>query len=305
MTGPVTWTGIFPAALTMFDASGRLDEAATGAHVDRLIADGAHGIVVGGTSGEFVTLDEAERRRVIEVGVAAARGRVPVIAGTGYASTRATIRLTAEAAETGAAGAIVILPYYLLPTEAEVVEHFRAVGRAASIPIMVYNNPANSGAPALSAPRLRELYEAGWAHAVKSTFPTVHQMHELRAEVDPAFRVFYGSFQAPLEGLAGGAHGWISGILNVATADAVALWDAMAASNLELARTIWRRILPFKLLYTRGQLGPASDLATYRAILRLRGHDGGYCRAPLLELSADQVARLQAILQPLGLVPGG
>ena len=304
MNGPIDWAGIYPAALTMFDGAGRLDEDATAAHLDRLIADGAHGVVVAGTSGEFVTLDEAERQRVIEVGVAAARGRVPVIAGTGWASTRATIALTEFAASAGAAGAIVILPYYLRPTEAEVMAHFREVGRASPIPVMIYNNPANSGAPPLSAPRIRELYEAGFAHAVKSTFPTVHEVQELRAEIDDGFRVFYGSFQAPLEGMAGGAHGWISGILNVATADAVALWNAMAASDLSLARTIWRRILPLKLLYTRGQLGGAGDLATYRAILRLRGFDGGHCRAPLLDLTEDQVARLRAILAPLGLVPG-
>ena len=304
MIGPIDWAGIFPASLTMFDADGDLDEGATAAHIERLISDGAHGVVAGGSSGEFITLTEAERRRVIDIAVAAARGRVPVIAGTGYASTRATIELTAYAASAGAAGAIVILPYYLRPTEDEVMEHFRDVGREAPLPIMVYNNPANSGAPPLGVPQLRELYEAGHASAVKSTFPTVNQVHELRAEVDDGFRVFYGSFDAPLEGMAGGAHGWISGILNVATADAVALWNAMQASDLDLARSIWRRILPLKLLYTRQQLGPVSDLASYRTILRLRGFEGGHSRLPLRDLSRAQVVRLREILEPLGLVPG-
>ena len=129
MVDPVTWSGIFPAALTMFHADGRLDEAATAAHVDRLIADGAHGIVVAGTSGEFVSLDEAERRRIIDVGILAARGRVPVIAGTGYASTRATIALTEYAATAGAAGAIVILPYYQRPTARKCSMTSATVGR--------------------------------------------------------------------------------------------------------------------------------------------------------------------------------
>jgi 4-hydroxy-tetrahydrodipicolinate synthase len=303
MTERLDWQGIYPAALTMFDAEGRLDEEATAAHLDRLIGAGANGLVVGGTSGEFVSLTDPERQRLIDVAVGAARGRVPVIAGTGWFSTAETIRLTRYAASAGASGAIVILPYYQKPTVPEIMEHFRAVGRSSPIPIMIYNNPANSGAPPLEAPHIRELYEGGFAQAVKSTFPTVHQVHELRAEVDDGFRVFYGSFMAPLEGMAGGAHGWISGILNVATADAAELWRAMQASDLDRARAAWRRILPVKYLYTRQPLGPASDLAIYRAMLRLRGQVAGYCRAPLLDLTPNQVDRLRELLEMSGLVP--
>lgn len=301
MPARIDWAGIYPAALTMFDATGRLDEASTAAHIERLLENGAHGVVIAGTSGEFVTMDDADRQRTIEVAVKAVRGRVPVIAGTGYVSTAATIRLTEYAASVGADGAIVILPYYQRPTVEEVMEHFREVGRASPIPIMIYNNPVNSGAPALSALQIRELYEAGFAQAVKSTFPTVHQVHEVRAETDDGFRAFYGSFMAPLEGMAGGAHGWISGILNVVTADAVELWAAMQVGDLVRARETWARILPIKLLYTRQPLGPTSDLAIYRGILRLRGEQGGYCRAPLLDLTTEQMQRLRTLLEPDGL----
>jgi 4-hydroxy-tetrahydrodipicolinate synthase len=303
MATQIEWAGIFPAALTMFDDAGHLDEEATAAHLDRLVRDGAHGVIVAGTSGEFIGLDERERRRVIELGVEVVRKRVPVIAGTGWFSTSATIAQTAHAAAAGADGAIVILPYYQRPSPVEVLEHYREVGRASPIPIMVYNNPANSGAPALEPAQIRELYEGGYAHAIKSTFPTVHQVHELRAEIDDGFRVFYGSFMAPLEGLAGGAHGWVSGILNVATTDAIDLWTAMRAGDLEAARAAWQRILPIKLLYTRQLLGPVSDLAIYRGILRLRGQAAGYCRAPLLDLSPDQTERLRVLLERDALVP--
>jgi 4-hydroxy-tetrahydrodipicolinate synthase len=296
--GHITWAGIFPAALTMFDRDGRLDEDATARHIDRLIGDGAHGVVVAGTSGEFIGLDDEERRRIVDLAVATAAGRVPVIAGTGHYSTRETIRLTEYAGRAGADGAIVILPYYQRPTEAEVFAHFEAVGHASPIPVMIYNNPTNSGAPSLEAPRIRELYEAGLAHSVKSTFPTVHQVHELRAEMDDGFRVFYGSFNAPLEAFAGGAHGWVSGILNVVTRDAVDLWTAMGEGDLTRARAAWLRILPVKLLYTRSRLGPVSDLAIYRAMLRLRGEHGGYCRPPLLDLSEAQLEQLRRILEP-------
>jgi len=297
MTARVDWAGIYPASLTMFTASGDLDDDAMARQLDRLIAEGAHGVVVGGTSGEFIGLTDAERRHLIDVAVAAVNHRIPVIAGTGHFSTAETIRLTDYAATAGADGAIVILPYYQRPTEGELLEHFRAIGRATDLPIMVYNNPANSAAPPLSAAALRTLYEEGAAVAVKSTFPTVHQVHEVRALTDEGFRVFYGSFMAPLEGMAGGAHGWISGILNVATPDAVALWNAMQASDLAAARAAWARILPIKRLYTDNPLGPVSDLAIYRAMLRLRGETAGYCRAPLRELSAEQETRLRTLLE--------
>jgi 4-hydroxy-tetrahydrodipicolinate synthase len=291
-----SWAGIYPASLTMFTESGDLDDEAMGRQLDRLIAEGAHGVVVGGTSGEFIGLTDAERRHLIDVGVAAVNGRIPLIAGTGHFSTAETIRLTDYAAAAGADGAIVILPYYQGPTEAEVLAHFRAVGRAVDLPIMVYNNPANSGAPPLTAEALGSLYGDGLAAGVKSTFPTVHQVHEARAATDDGFRVFYGSFMAPLEGMAGGAHGWISGILNVVVPDAVALWNAMNASDLPAAREAWARILPIRRLYTDRPLGPIGDLALYRAILRLRGETAGFCRKPLQELNPDQVDRLRGML---------
>ena len=89
----------------------------------------------------------------------------------------------------------------------------------------------------------------------------------------------------------------------MATADAVELWTAIQASDLARARSAWARILPLKLLYTRAPLGNVGDLAIYRAILRLRGHEGGYCRAPLLDLTAEQTDRLRTILEPRRLVP--
>jgi len=296
MSDRLDWAGIFPAALTMFDAEGRLDDELNAAHLDRLVRAGAHGIVVAGTSGEFVALTQPERLRVVEVAVRTVGGRVPVIAGTGWYGTAQTIEATQAAADAGADGAIVILPYYQKPTVAEVMEHFRRVGQASPIPVMIYNNPANSGAPPLEAAQIGELYAGGFAQAVKSTFPTVHQVHEVRAATDEGFRTFYGSFMAPLEGMAGGAHGWISGILNVATGDAVELWDAVERSDLPAARAAWARILPIKELYTKSPLGQVSDLAIYRAMLRLRVDPAGYCRAPLLELTPAQVDRLKGLL---------
>jgi 4-hydroxy-tetrahydrodipicolinate synthase len=297
---PGTWGGVVPALLTMFDADGRLDEAAMRAHVDRLVTEGAQGVIVAGTSGEFIGLEDAERRRLFEIAVEAVAGRVPVIAGTGTASTASTIALTRDAAAIGVDGVIVILPYYQRPSVGEVLEHFRAVGRTSPVPVMVYDNPANSAAPPLEAGHLATLYRDGHAVAVKSTFPTVHQVHEARSLMDDGFRVFYGSFQAPLEAMAGGAHGWISGILNVVLADALELWAAMSAGDLDRARRAWSRIAPFRRLYTEQALGPASDLAIWRGVLALRGQVAGHCRRPILDLDERQRERLGTLLAEMG-----
>lgn len=289
-------SGVFPAALTMFDRAGNLDREATADHLRWLVRSGAHGVVVGGTSGEFIGLTDQERVQLFEVAVQAVGGAVPVIVGTGSFSTRKTIELTNVAAAAGADGAIVILPYYQRPQIAEVIEHYRQVGRAADLPIMVYNNPANSAAPELSPDHLAELYAEGVIHAVKATHPTVHQVQETVLITGGKLAVFYGSFMAPLEALAGGAHGWISGILNVATPEAVQMWEALKEGDLITARGVAARVTAVRRIFTRQQLGNVGDLSIYRGMLRVWGRPAGYCRTPLLDLDSDQMATLEGIL---------
>jgi len=299
MTSISEWAGVFPAALTMFNQDGSLDESGTRAHLTYLVDHGAHGVVVAGTSGEFITMTGAERTRLVEIAAEAIGDRVPVIVGTGAASTRETVELTAAAATAGASAGLVILPYYMRPTRDEVLGHFRAVAAASSIPILLYNNPANSGTDALDARDIGMLYNEGALQGVKSTFPTVHQVAEAIDETGPEFRAFYGGFTAPLSGLAEGAHGWISGVLNVAMTEAVQLWEAVQKGDLETARTAAKTIRNYRYLYSRQPLGAVSDLALYRGILRLRGEHGGYCRAPLRDLDAGQISALARIVSVL------
>lgn len=291
-----TLTGVFPATLTMFDARGQVDLGLTREHVGRLVSDGAHGIVATGTSGEFIALSDEERLQVIASVVHAVDGRVPVVASTGAYGTAHTVALTSAAADAGADAALVILPHYQRPSRSEIMRHFEEVAKGTSIPLLVYNNPANSAAPPLSAGDLAALYREGLVQGVKSTFPGVHQVHEAIAASDDGFRVFYGSFMAPLEALAGGAHGWISGLLNVTVKSAVALWTAIQDSDLSAARAAWSAILPVRELYTNRVFGEFSDLAIYRAILRAQGFDTGRCRPPMLDLPPDAIPRIQQFL---------
>ncbi|WP_432970532.1 dihydrodipicolinate synthase family protein [Dactylosporangium sp. CA-233914] len=300
MTSVEHWSGVFPAALSMFNADGSLDEPATTAHVRSLVDDGAHGIVVGGTSGEFVTMTDVERIRVVELAVDAVGGRVPVIAGTGAPGTAQTIALTAASAGAGASGALVIMPFYLRPNREEVLGHFRAVGAASPIPVFLYNNPGNSGTDPVDARDIGRLYADGLLHGVKSTFPTVHQVVEAIDETGPDFRAFYGGFFAPLSGLAEGAHGWISGVLNVALREAIALWEAVQKGDLVAARAAAATIRQYRYLYSRFPSGEVNDLALYRQILAVRGRHGGHSRAPIRDLDPSVRPQLERLLAAIG-----
>src|SRR5918999_727001 len=158
---PEPFHGVLPALITPFTEDGSaLDTDAQSAIIDRLIAAGVAGVVPGGSTGEFTTLANAERRRLVQTTVEAAGGRVPVIAGTGALSTRETVELSVHAEQAGAAAVMVVPPFYDALSWRELLAHYTAIADAIEIPIMYYNLPSATGIK-LTAAQLRELQGAG------------------------------------------------------------------------------------------------------------------------------------------------
>jgi len=294
--------GIFPAALTMFDKDNNLDVEATGRHWDWLITrQKADGLIITGTSGEFIALRDEERLRLFHLAQDVVQKRVPVIFGSGHYSTKLTIEISEEAQKCGADALIVILPYYQRPPKAAVIEHYRRVRKATNLPIMLYNNPHNSACAELTPLEIAQLVDEDVLHMVKSTFGTVEPVHELSYLVGDRMAIFYGSFLAAFEALCAGAHGWVSGVLNVSTKAARAMYDAVVVNNdARKGFAIWKKILPLVHLYTHQQIGPVSDLAVYRSILNSWGLHGGYCRDPFFPLDHTQEKKLLEILAKTG-----
>jgi 4-hydroxy-tetrahydrodipicolinate synthase len=291
--------GIFPAALTMFDRENNLDEAATALHWEWLISkQQVDGLVIAGTSGEFIAMESEERVRLFRLAQRVVQGRVPVIFGSGHYSTKLSIELSQEAERCGADALIVILPYYQKPSKPAVIEHFRRIRRNTTIPIMLYNNPANSACVDFSPREILQLADEDVVHMVKSTYGTVEPIHDLNYLLGDRIAVFYGSFLAGFEGLCAGAHGWISGLLNVAAKPAKEMYKAVVLEK-DVARgfSIWKRILPLVHLYTHQQIGPVSDLAIYRSILKFWGLPGGFSRDPFFPLDEKQEQTLREILE--------
>jgi len=294
--------GIFPAALTMFDKDNELDEESTARHWEWLIEkQKADGLVIAGTSGEFIAMDLEERKRVFRLARDVVQGRVPLILGSGHYSTKLTIELSQEAEKCGADAVIVILPYFQKPSKPAVIEHYRRVRNAIDLPVMLYNNPHNSACVDFNPVEIAKLVDEDIFHMVKSTYGTVEPVHDLSFLLGDRIAIFYGSFLAGFEGLCAGAHGWISGILNVAGGAAKELYKAVVIDNdAQRGLLIWKRILPLVHLYTYQQIGPVSDLAIYRSMLNLWGLPGGYCRDPFFPLDNEQVEKLRKILERTG-----
>ena len=149
--------GVLPALITPFTDDGEaIDAGALAALVDRLVGAGVGGLVPGGSTGEFTTLDHAERRLLVEETIRAAAGRVPVVAGTGALSTRETVALSVHAEQAGAAAVMVVPPFYDPLPWHELLAHYTAVADAISIPVMYYNLPGATGVT-LTAEQLRAL----------------------------------------------------------------------------------------------------------------------------------------------------
>src|SRR5919108_2982957 len=138
--------GVLPALITPFtEDGGEIDTGALAANVDRLIGGGVAGLVPGGSTGEFTTLSNAERRRLVEATVEAAAGRVPVVAGTRALSTRQSVELSVHAERAGAAAVMIVPPFYEALSWPELLAHYTAVADAIAIPIMYYNLPSATG----------------------------------------------------------------------------------------------------------------------------------------------------------------
>src|SRR3954449_2296589 len=184
MAAKTNFRGSFTALVTPFK-NGSLDEAAFRALVSWQIAEGTHGLVPVGTTGESPTVSHEEHNRVVEWCIEEARGRVPVIAGAGSNSTKEAIQLAQHAEKAGANAVLVVTPYYNKPTQEGMYQHFKAVNDAIGIPIIVYNIPPRSVVD-ISIDTMKRLFElkniAGVKDATGNLARTALQRHHLGAD---------------------------------------------------------------------------------------------------------------------------
>jgi 4-hydroxy-tetrahydrodipicolinate synthase len=206
--------GVMPALVTPF-RDGKVDEAAFVALVERAIAAGVHGLVPVGTTGETATLSHEEHRRVVELCVGAAKGRVPVIAGAGSNSTEEAIELVRHAKATGADAALVVTPYYVRPSQEGLFLHYKAINDAVELPVFVYNVPGRSGVD-ISNDTLARLAQLPNIVGVKDATGDLARASQQRIMCGPEWVMLSGDDPTALGYMAHGGHGVISVTANVA-----------------------------------------------------------------------------------------
>ena len=280
---------MLPALITPFtDDGAAIDEDALAAIVDRLVGAGVGGLVPGGSTGEFTTLSGAERRRLVEVTVEAAAGRVPVVAGAGALSTRETVELSVHAEAAGAAAVMIVPPFYEALSWRELLAHYTAVADAIEIPIMYYNLPSASGVK-LTAEQLRELPVA----CLKDTGGDAVAATELIQTDGPT--LLNGWDTLTFAALAAGVRAVVWGTASIVPEECVELHRLLIDDiDLPAARELWERLWPL-CRFLEGQ----SYSAAVKTACRLVGDTTGPVRAPLLELDDAATSELAALLEAM------
>jgi 4-hydroxy-tetrahydrodipicolinate synthase len=288
--------GVLPALITPFTEDGTdVDAEALAAIVDRLVGAGVAGLVPGGSTGEFTTLSNAERRAVIELTVEAAAGRVPVVAGTGALSTRETVELSLHAERAGATAVMVVPPFYEALGWRELLAHYTAVAEAIAIPIMYYNLPSASGVK-LDADQLRELQRVARVTSLKDTGGDAVAATELIQAGEEGPALLNGWDTLTFAALAAGVRAVVWGTASILPEQCVALHRLLIDEiDLPAARDLWARLWPLCHFLERH-----SYSAAVKTACALVGDTTGPVRAPLLALDDDATFELRALLDRAG-----
>jgi 4-hydroxy-tetrahydrodipicolinate synthase len=288
--------GVIAAISTPFAENGGIDEAALRRHIDFLLENGVHGIVPGGSTGEFAALSFAERKQLHEVVLSHVDGRVPVAPQTGATSTADAVELSKHAADHGADAVLVVQPFYEPPTRIEVFQYFDTVGRAAGIPLIVYNLPGVTGMNLD-----REFYTELFQHTdvvkyVKDTSGSLEQAYDLLFNLGDQVTTFVGWDTLVLPAFAAGSAGTIWGAVNFIPRESVQLWDLAKAGKQAEAHELFRRL--WNVLDFLGKEGYA---ASTKAAAELVGVQLGAPRAPYSKLPDHKIKELTTLLEQAGL----
>ncbi|MDX2182785.1 MAG: 4-hydroxy-tetrahydrodipicolinate synthase [Gemmatimonadaceae bacterium] len=286
--------GCGTALVTPFTAGGTIDEPALRALVEWQITEGIHFLVPVGSTGEAATQTPAEQRRVVEIVVDQARGRVPVMAGAGSNDTARAVAMSKEMAAAGATHLLHVSPMYNKPPQRAILEHFRRVADATALPICAYNVPGRTGSN-IDARTTLALAQVPNVVAIKEASGNWGQMNAILAERPAHFAVLSGDDAFTLPLMAAGGDGVISVVSNATPRLMAQLADALAAGRFDEARGLHFRLLPwFDAAFVESNPLPV------KAALTMMGKIANHVRLPLVPVDKQHEPVIRAALVAAG-----
>ncbi|MHA2379009.1 MAG: 4-hydroxy-tetrahydrodipicolinate synthase [Candidatus Thorarchaeota archaeon] len=301
MTKRFTPNGVMPALVTPFTKDGDILEEGFRQVIDYTISKGATGVVPAGTTGEFSYLRTEERKMLLRLAVEAVDGRVPVIAGTGQHSTRATVDLTKYAADIGCDAALIVSPYYLRPADKGYYEHFAAVATQADLPVIAYNIPQCT-LGVLNSNVMEDLAELDNIVGIKDSSGNIGHTLELIQKLKGRIPVLIGHDECFLSAIAAGASAAILASANVIPHIWLDIMSKVKSGNIVGASELQLRAQTLARIVTRNGGAPP-----VKAALKMMGIKAGRSRMPLntggtLTLELREELRLE--LEKLGVIDG-
>ena len=285
---------VLTAMVTPFNADGAVDLALAARLAEHLVSHGSDGLVLCGTTGESPTLSWQEQHRLFAAVKEAVAGRVPLLAGSGSNCTAEAVEATREAAELGADGALVVVPYYNKPPQDGLEAHFRAVAAAApELPLMLYNIPGRTGC-SLAPETVARLLDCPNVISFKAASGTTEEVSQLRGLCGNRLAIYSGDDALTLPMLAVGAVGVVSVASHLVGPAIRALVQAFLAGDHTAALALHEQLLPlFKALFCTTNPVPV------KAALEITGWPVGAPRLPLLPAERDVRQRLHSVLAAL------
>jgi 4-hydroxy-tetrahydrodipicolinate synthase len=295
MTAKTRFRGSFTALVTPFK-NGGLDEQAFRDFVEWQIAEGTHGLVPVGTTGESPTLSHDEHKQVVEWCVDQARGRVPVIAGAGSNSTAEAIDFSKHAEKAGADAVLIVTPYYNKPTQEGLYQHYKAINDAIGIPIIIYNIPARSIID-MSVDTMKRLYELKNIAGVKDATANMTRVTQQRSAMGDDFNQMSGEDITALGFMAHGGHGCISVTSNVAPRLCADFQNACLKGDFAAALKLQDKLSPLHI-----NLFVETSPAPIKYALSLIGKCANNVRLPMVPATEKAQAAVREAMVHAGLI---
>ena len=291
-------SGVMPAVMTFWNADESFNQKETERYIQWVLDCGAHSLSVTGSTGENISMSDDEQKKIIECLVKFVDHQVPVYPGTGKYGTAQTIEMTKFAQKCGAEGALVIMPYYLIPHKRAVVNHFKKLREAVGddFDIILYNNPRFCGYQ-FEPIELKELAEQGIINGVKLADGRASYIQGMKHYCPDGITALYGHDYEPLPAFFAGADGWLSGLPGIFPKFCVDLFNLCTVQqDAPAARKLWDKMQDFIDYFITYSNNDPHWHEVFKYVLKCFGFDAGLPRMPLGDLLPEEKKKVDALL---------